>query len=138
MSELNKLRSFFIYQCPFIIWCLLIFVSSAIPSAELPRFVFKLSDKLLHSILFLVLAALAYRALTHQDGFPSLSRHALSITAAFTLFYGVSDEVHQLFVAGRNASVYDVAADVGGGLVFVLIIKISRAFKHGKDVSSSI
>jgi len=138
MNEQNKLRSVFVHQGPFVLWCLLIFISSSIPSSELPRFVFKLSDKLIHSILFLVLAALAYRALTHQDRFPFLSRHTLSITVAFTLFYGVSDEIHQLFVTGRNASVYDVAADVIGGLAFVLMMKISRAVKQGKGSASSI
>ncbi len=138
MSEQRRLRSFLLFQGPFILWCLLIFVSSSIPSAKLPRFVFKLSDKFLHSILFLVLAALAYRALTHQGSFPSLSRHALVITLAFTLFYGVSDEVHQLFVTGRNASVYDVAADVVGGLVFVLFIKFSGMLKRRQSRTSSI
>lgn len=52
---------------------------------------------------YAVLAALCLRA-TRQ---PALS-------LLMTGLYGVSDEVHQSFVPGRSASVYDALADVAG------------------------
>ena len=46
-----------------------------------------------------------------------------------SLAYGVSDEIHQLFVIGRNCSLLDVVWD-GVGIVFsALVYKISFEFR---------
>lgn len=64
-------------------------------------------DKVLHLVEYGVLAALLLRA---------TDKPALSLLIAG--LYGVSDEVHQYFVPGRSASVYDAIADVAGaGLI---------------------
>lgn len=45
----------------------------------------------------------------------------LVLTAAIAVTAGVCDEVHQMFVAGRNAEFRDLAPDLVGGLVAALI-----------------
>ena len=39
------------------------------------------------------------------------------IVTAFGCLYGITDELHQLFVPGREASVIDVAVDTLGSLL---------------------
>ncbi len=46
---------------------------------------------------------------------------ATLIAIAIAALYGVSDEVHQSFVPGRSASVYDVMTDLGGAAFGVLL-----------------
>ncbi len=40
-----------------------------------------------------------------------------AFTAALTLCYGVTDEIHQLFVATRQFDIVDMTADLTGGLI---------------------
>lgn len=43
------------------------------------------------------------------------------------ILYGVSDEIHQHFVPGRDASILDVMADIVGGSFGMLVaIKMYR------------
>jgi VanZ family protein len=41
----------------------------------------------------------------------------VAAAALFAIIYGATDELHQLFVPGRNADLYDVFADGIGGLL---------------------
>ncbi len=89
------------------LWCALIFWLSSTPDAGgVFGFLPDGADKVLHGGAFLVLAGL----LTLATGRPVVS--ALAAVA-----YGVSDEVHQLFVPGRTADLADLMADAVGATV---------------------
>jgi len=108
-------------QLPAIVWALLIFVSSSIPSLT-PAFPKGVHiDKLVHGAVFFVLAWLVYRALAHQSRLPRLRDQAKLFTVLIGVGYGVFDEVHQLFVKGRSSELYDVTADAAGVIGFVLL-----------------
>ena len=47
----------------------------------------------------------------------------LLAAVALTTAYGVSDEIHQLFVPGRHARLADVFFDAGGALTMILLIR---------------
>ena len=68
-------------------------------------------DKLIHLCEYGVLGALLARALD-AGGRPSA--RVLAWAFAIGALYGASDELHQAFVPGRDASVYDWAADAAG------------------------
>jgi VanZ family protein len=72
-------------------------------------------DKLLHAVEYAGLAALLVLGLTHVGtmGLRRAARLAILLAAA----YGASDELHQAFVPGRDASWLDWAADSAGALV---------------------
>ncbi|HEX7000690.1 MAG TPA: VanZ family protein [Trueperaceae bacterium] len=90
-----------------ILWCALIFWLSSTPDAGgVFRFLPEGADKVLHGGAFLMLSAL----LTLATGRPLVS-------ALAALAYGVSDEVHQLFVPGRTADLADLLADAVGAAV---------------------
>jgi VanZ family protein len=46
------------------------------------------------------------------------------LAVAIVSLYGVSDEVHQAFVPGRNADVFDWVADTTGALVAAGVIHL--------------
>lgn len=121
---------------PPIAWAAMIFVFSGGPfSGErtggivepLLRFFFPgLSDSAVHIIHLLirklghvaeyfVLGVLVMRSLRERYR-PKLSRRHAVIAVALTSLYAVSDELHQLWVPHRSASVMDVVIDIIGAI----------------------
>lgn len=115
---------------PFILWALLIFAFSSYPKALIPQGKYISWDKLAHLVEFGILSYLTARAFRFS-GIRGLASRYLWITAIFGLVYAISDELHQLYVKGRYASVYDVAADfVGvllGAMLFALLLRRKSA-----------
>ena len=107
-------------------WMTLIFTSSAIafPDAdpesqkELYDYVF---DKDMHVLLF---GGLSFLWCSFLCRYPLKFRAAVMWTLIFTFLYGLSDEYHQLFVPGREASAYDLLFDVIGGLGGVVLYMV--------------
>jgi VanZ family protein len=86
-------------------------------------------DKLLHAVGYAGLGVLALRAF--HGGFER-PRLAATIGAGVTvILWGISDEFHQSFVPGRDATAWDVLADaVGFALAVVLVATLtSRAVR---------
>jgi len=80
----------------------------------------RVSDKLLHVLAYLVLGSLALRAV--HGGFHRLRLAPTIVAVLLTLSYGMTDELHQLYVPGRFASLQDWVADaVGTGLSIPLM-----------------
>ena len=86
-------------------------------------------DKLLHTVGYAGLGVLALRAF--HGGFER-PRPAPTIYAAVAVvLWGISDEFHQSFVPGRNASAWDVLADAVGFAIAVALVAtaMSRAVR---------
>jgi len=71
------------------------------------------SDKLLHALAYAGLCACVIFAATRGRWREATVRVALASAVACVL-YGITDEWHQSFVPGRDASAGDVAADALG------------------------
>ena len=71
---------------------------------------------------YLVFALLIARALAGGLG-RVLPGRAVAITTLLATLYGASDEWHQSFVPGRDASAGDVAKDLGGALTGALLFR---------------
>jgi VanZ family protein len=92
-------------------WAAFIFTLSSIP--RLPSPPSAITDKHLHLGTYAVLAALLVRALARGTWTGVSMRVAIAAFVAATL-YGVSDELHQRFVPGRDVSAGDLLADAAG------------------------
>jgi VanZ family protein len=100
---------------PVVLYMTAIFLVSSLPAAPLPPDV---SDKTAHTAAYAGLAILATRAVA--GGLPArIGWRTAAMSLAITTGYGVSDEVHQLFVPGRTADPGDVAADALGAVIGV-------------------
>jgi VanZ family protein len=98
--------SFLRLWVPVIVYMAGIFYSSSLPAAPIPAG----SDKPLHAIAYLGLSVVVARAVS--GGWPPrLTRRTAVVVALFAFGYGVIDELHQLFVAGRTSDVRDLIAN---------------------------
>ncbi|MBE0584100.1 MAG: VanZ family protein, partial [Desulfofustis sp.] len=96
----------------------IIFLMSAQPgdSLQLPFFFFG-ADKIAHALAYGLLAAVTLIALPVQLR-SDRPRQAAVIAWLVCLCYGLSDELHQSFVPGREASFGDLLADgIGAAIV---------------------
>lgn len=77
-------------------------------------------DKLLHSLAYGCLAVTALFSISREFYCARPVRTGF-LVVAFCFFYGVSDEVHQMFVPDRYSSVMDLVADTMGAVVAVIL-----------------
>lgn len=92
---------------------LLIFVLSSQPSLPSIRF-FSGADLLVHAAAYGILCL--FLALSFVPARVATWNRVLLLTFLVTV-YGVTDEYHQSFVPGRDASLWDVLADGAGGFI---------------------
>jgi len=108
---------------PLGLYWLIIFILTSIPGGSIPK-VFGGVDKLKHFGAYFVLAILLNFTLYLQNKFPLLSKKSMLFTFLITLFYGLFDEVHQIFIPGRSFDWWDLVADVVGSLLGILLVKV--------------
>jgi uncharacterized membrane protein/VanZ family protein len=97
-----------------------------------PFYIFyKQPDKLSHLILYAGFGFLLYYTLKSSLN-SILYKHALLFAIIIGTVYGASDELHQSFVPGRTASIWDLAADCTGVLMAqaVIFIKDKLCIKY--------
>ena len=96
---------------PPLISAALIFYASSLPGSVFPSSPFYSADKVLHLGAYTMLGYLVARALGYHG---HAGRTLVVLACSLCFLYGVSDEVHQAFVPGRNPSFMDLGADVLG------------------------
>jgi VanZ family protein len=122
------------YWLPVLLWMGLIFVASSQPKLPfvLNKTVDFITKKAGHVTEYGVLAFLLWRAIpstvskatsghrSKEKGWPALP----SLRGAFfiSLFYAISDELHQTFVPGRTGRLTDVGFDVLGTLFALALV----------------
>ena len=120
------------YWMPVALYAGAIFYLSAQPHPEeqLPSFLLKeVSDKVLHLLEYSVLGALCYRAFRWGlNG--QVAARALIIAIVAASLYGVTDEVHQLFVPFRESSWLDWLADTIGAAIGALSWRFVLGVDH--------
>lgn len=115
MDDNFKRSRFFRYQLPAIAWAGLIFILSSIPHLSPPDVGVELSDKLAHVVEYGIFGYLLVRALLNF--LSARSKVYASILAIIIgVFWALTDEIHQSFISGREASKLDFLAD-GIGVV---------------------
>jgi VanZ family protein len=115
-------KKIFLYL-PLGLYWILIFVLTSIPGSSIPK-VLGGVDKIKHFGAYFVLAFLLNFALQIQNRYPLISKKSILFTFLITLFYGLFDEVHQIFIPGRYFDLWDLLADVVGSVVGIFLVKI--------------
>jgi VanZ family protein len=98
---------------PVIVYMAAIFHFSS-ESHPLPALTEHVWDKLLHTVEYVGLAVLVFRAL-NGEGFGAWP--AAILTVALVSAYGATDEWHQLFVPPRQADLQDWMTDTLAGVI---------------------
>ena len=109
---------------------LIILALSHLPPSDLPHVpLFPHADKLVHLIEYLVLGALLFRSLCYDLSGNPVWATIIALPAG-TLF-GALDEWHQGFV-GRTTDVWDLAVDVAGLSLGILIAALLNGLRRGE------
>ncbi len=116
----NRLKVLLI---PLILYWIVLFIATSLPSTPYVD-VFEISDKLKHFSAYLILAVLLGLNLHFQEKWERVSKFFLSYTFIICIFYGLIDEIHQIFVPNRTGEFLDWVADLIGTLLGILIIKL--------------
>jgi len=121
-------RSFLTLWGPFIAALVVVFWLSSLSYVPGTRYVW---DKALHTVGYAGLGLLALRAF--HGGFNAPRVAPTLFAASVVILWGISDEFHQSFVPGRDASALDVVADAVGFTVAVLVMAaVTSARGRGK------
>ena len=102
-----------------VLWMAVIFAMSSQATVPVPQTIWG-QDKFMH---FLGYAILGYfLARSFRNAHLGLTLKQVVFVALIASVYGMSDEFHQSFVVGRDASVGDWLADSLGGLAGALLL----------------
>jgi VanZ family protein len=88
-----------------------------IPLPSLPRNF----DKIIHMCAYIPLAYMFYLALRKSG----INKYTFVLALIFASIYGVTDELHQVIVPGRDASAGDLLADALGAFLGSLTARIT-------------
>lgn len=116
VSKINKAEPRLISSwMPVVLCMVIIFILSSVPGKDIPP-IFVFQDVVYHLLAFFFLAYFFAKAL--KNSFFNIRQSRLIIfTLAFGLFYGITDEFHQLFVPFREFSGMDIMFDGIGSLL---------------------
>jgi len=92
---------------------------SSVPGDRLELPLFPHADKLAHLAVYGLLGLLVLRALARTTRLALATR--AFVTVVLVTVFGVTDELHQVFVPGRSAEVLDVVADGAGALLACVV-----------------
>ena len=116
-TAFNRKHPFVVFRAPALGYAGLIFVMSSIPGYELPDLPFYSFDKIVHAFEFGLFGMLVFRALR----FPNPCRRPYLLTLCLCIPFAALDEIHQLFVPGRNCDIVDFVFDVLGLVIFTAV-----------------
>jgi len=111
------------YWLPVILYLGMIFILSSIPNLRIPfSSMIGSIDKFAHILEYAPLGFLLMRALKGTKRALPLGA-SMAIVVPFLLVCGISDEIHQSFVPGRDPSISDLACDLIGGVIGSLLYR---------------
>lgn len=100
-------------------WMALIFWLSSLPDIPGPE-LFSAQDKGGHFVVYGILGFFITRSLgTWARG---LGWRVVIVVTIAVAAYGATDELHQMFVPGRNPSLFDLLFDTAGGFISALLM----------------
>jgi VanZ family protein len=121
-----------LYWLPVLVWAALIFWLSSLSVTPEPESVRQLPgwSQEAHFALYLVLGALLLRAIARP-----VSTRRLLLPMVIGALYAASDELHQYFVPGRQADMFDFIIDVAGLAFGILLVQYFFSKWMGRNKS---
>lgn len=121
-----RLKHRLLYWLPVFLFAGLIFYLSSIPVLGLPGVPeIELLPAVGHVVEYAILSFLLFRAVANAES-PVLRMNAYVFAITFAVLFGITDELHQFFVPGRDCSGLDLFFDGVGSC----LILVQRLFKR--------
>ena len=119
LRSASILTRFFAGWLPFWACNALILKGALLPPSQIPRFLHRFNDKLIHGVEFFLLFWAAFNAFRLAKS--AWIKHSGILAFGWCCFMGVLTEIVQFFVKGRTSDVSDLRADaLGAGLGLIL------------------
>ncbi len=112
----------YLVYIPLAVYWIALVIATSLPAKSLPKT--SINDKVEHFLAFLGLGFLLSFTLYVQDKYKLLKINYSISAVLIALVYAVVDEIHQLFIPGRQCDVQDMSADLIGAIAGILLIKI--------------
>jgi len=122
------MKNFLYYWLPVIAYATLIFYLSSIPIPE-PILIVTKETFILHVIEYAILSVLLFRALINSKN-PILRDNAILLSILISMFYGITDEIHQFFVPGRTFTYLDIVANGLGSCIVLFGNNLFLSFEE--------
>jgi len=119
----EEMKNFVKVHGPTLFMALLIFTFSSIPSLKPPNLGFSFEDKMAHFLEFGTFGFFLQRSFNYL--FVNNSK-VYSFVFLIGSAYGALDEIHQLFVSGREATVGDFIADTIGIIASQILFWVGK------------
>ena len=123
-----------LYKIPAILYSILIYFLSSIPQGEFPKLRLLDFDKFLHVVEYLLYGCtllLAFRYTKREK----IARNSIKYSILTGILYAISDEIHQIWVAGRDCNIFDLLADTAGLLLGIFLFqKLMNYRLHKEDL----
>lgn len=103
-----------------IIYWLAVTIANILPINTFEKY--QLNDKLEHYLVYLVLTLFIFFSCVLQKRIAILRTHPFVSAFLFIAFYGMLNELIQLYVPGRFCDVKDWLADVAGALTGIVLL----------------
>ncbi len=115
---------------PALVWVGVLFFASSLPGTAFPKVGWPLADKAVHLGLYGVLGALV--VLGARRAWPNFGMIRLVVRSVLiATTFGLSDEIHQLFVPFRSFDLWDLLADtLGAALGSVFVTRFLVGFRQ--------
>lgn len=103
------------------LYAIFIFIMSAFPyGPPQPSLLKPVSSTLKHVLEYSIFGFLLLASFRSNS---RTRKFAFWFALLFAAFYGMTDEIHQIFVSGRTASIMDVLADALGGFLGAFFLR---------------
>ena len=124
--ERNKKKLLYI---PLLIYWIILLVLTTLPGKDLPKT--GINDKIEHFSAYFLLGFLLSLALLFQNKFLRIKKNFALFTGFIIGLYAALDELHQLFVPGRDCDIFDWTADmIGASIGILLVIFLLKIFQY--------
>jgi VanZ family protein len=121
------------FRLPAVAYAALLFWASSKSRLPLPDIGLGFEDKIAHLLAYAVLAWLVHRALSKPR---RLTASVLSTAWLLSAGYALSDELHQRFVPGRQCDLWDLAFDVVG--ITLTLVLLGRLRPEPRAAEGSV
>jgi len=100
------MNSFLKYNSLSILWTLMILIICLLPGKDIPSYTIFEYDKIVHCIIYLLLAIMMYYGWKKQNSFPALHQNAPMKILFITSIYGFLVEILQEFLPLTGTSIF--------------------------------
>ena len=119
LEYIEKHKVKFLYAPMFVYWLILL-TATSLPAKDLPNT--GVNDKIEHFSAYLILSLLLAFALSIQKRYKKARERSSLYTLIIVGIYAAADEIHQLFIPGRDCQFGDWVADFLAAIIAVAVI----------------